>query len=295
MKFSARFALLAGLVVGLAGMPAFAQGQQTSQSQTSQKTQSGQTSGQAQSGQKAQQGAQPAAPKKKMDPVEEKAYEKFYKTSQTDVQSVISQGEAFVKKYPNSPYDKTVYARLTTAYEASGQAEKMFQAGKKALELDPNNVDVLSVLAYTIPRRIDPNSLGASDRLQQAETYGKRALGLLAKMTKPKNLTEEQFTASVHGEEAYCHSGLGLVYYYQHNIPGMISEFEQAVKLSPTPDPTDEFLLGFAYAQAGRYNDALAPLEACSSSVTPMTSRCKTLLAQVKKHATAQPKPKSQK
>lgn len=295
MKFSVRFALLAGLVVGLAGMPAFAQGQSSTQSQTSQKAQTGQQSGQAQSGQKTQQGAQAAAaPKKKMDPAEEKAYEKFYKASQTDPQTVIKLGEDFVKKYPTGPYDSTVWARMATAYEATGQTEKMFNAGQKALALNPNNVDVLSLMAYAIPRRVDPNSLGAADRLQKAETYGKRALALLAKMTKPKNLTDEQFTRSQHGEEALCHSGLGLVYYYQHNIPSMISELEQAVKLSPMPDPTDQYLLGFAYAQAGRYSDALAPLQACSSSVTPMTSRCKSLLSEVKKHVKAQPKPKSQ-
>ena len=61
------------------------------------------------------------------------------------------------------------------------------------------------------------------------------------------------------------------------------------MKLDPTPDPTDQFLLGYAYAQAGRWNDAIAPLTACSSTPNPVAGRCKSVLEEVKKHATGQP------
>jgi tetratricopeptide (TPR) repeat protein len=300
MKFSVRLALFAGLVVGLAGLPALAsQGQQQpKQGQSAQQPQKPQTGKQqpAQTGSKAQPAVQkpgegvPAG--KKLNPAEEKAYQTFYKLPPAQAKEVISSGEAFLKKYPDSHYAGSVYSRLTSAYEVTGQDQKMFDAGEKALKLNPKNVDVLSMLAYTIPRRINPNDLGAADKLQEAADYAKRALALLATMPKPANLTDEQFAAAKQGEEASCHSGLGLVYLHEHNVAGAVTELEQAVKLDPTPDPTNQFLLGFAYAQAGRWNDAVGPLTSCSSTPNPVANRCKEVLAAVKKHVTAQPKPK---
>lgn len=292
MKVLVRITFLAGLVVGLAGLPAIAA---QSQSQ-SQKPQSGQQTQQQQppatqqppANQQPGTKAAPAAPK--VDPAEEKAYKAFYDLPKNKPQAVVASGTDFVKKFPDSHYNGAVYARLTNAYRELGDDTKMFDAGKKALEVNPNNVDVLSILAYSIPRRIDPNDLDSRQQLQDAETYAKRAISLIPTMVKPANLTDEQFTTAKNTELASCHSGLGLVYYYQHNLNGMVTELEQAVKLDPQPDPTDQFLLGFAYAQVGRYSDAIAPLQACSSTPSPVAGKCKKILAVAKQKAAAKPK-----
>lgn len=285
MNFSVRFALLAGLVVGMAGLPAIAAPQQ--QTTTGQQK----TGQQQKAGQKATIGTQPAAKGPKVNPAEEKAYDKFYKLGLTNPQATIASGTAFLKKFPNSHYAESVYARLTTAYEATGDDVKMFAAGKHVLELNPNNVDVLSMLAYAIPRRVDPNNLGADAKLKEAEGYAKKGLALLAVLPKPANLTDEQFSAAKNSDEAACHSGLGLVYYYEHNLPGMITQFEQAVKLNPQ-DMSDQFLLGLAYMESGQWAKAVTPLQTCVSTPGPMVNHCQPLLAKAKKHVAAQPKPK---
>lgn len=296
MKFTIRAVGIAGLVVALAGLPAFAQGQsqqqQPAQQGSQQQSQSQQQQQQAQPGQQPKPAVQAPgqATGPKVDPAEAKAYKSFYDLPASNTQSIISQGEDFLKKYPNSIYLGSVYSRLTTAYQDTGNDQKMFDAGRAALKANPDNVDVLSELAYTIPRRIDPNDLSSDQQLTEAEGYAKHAMDLLGKMTKPANLTDEQFATAKNTEMASCHSGLGLVYFYQHNIPGMISELEQAVKLDPTPDPTDQFLLGFAYTQAGRWTDALDPLTKCSANAGPIQQRCQTVLTEVKKHIPAQPK-----
>lgn len=293
MRVLVRITFLAGLVVGLAGLPAMAA---QSQSQ-SQKPQSGQ---QAQPGQQQKQqqqppanqqpGAQAAPAAPKVNPAEEKAYKAFYNIPINNPKDIVSSANDFLQKFPDSHYKGSVYARLTNAYRELGDDAKMFETGKKTLEVNPNNVDVLSIMAYSIPRRIDPNDLDSAQQLQDAETYAKRAISLIPTMAKPANLTEEQFTTAKNTELASCHSGLGLVYYYQHNLNGMITELEQAVKLDPTPDPTDQFLLGFAYTSAGRYNDAIAPLQACASTPGPVAGRCKKILDEAKKRAAAKPK-----
>ncbi len=289
MKFLVRATFLAGLVAGLAGLPALAAQSQ----QQSQKPQTGQQQQQPRPGQQpgAQapgQAAPAAAPAQ--NPAEVKAYKHFYDLPNSNAQGIISEGNDFLQKFPNSQYDGAVYSRMTNAYRELGNDTKMFEMGEQAIKLNPNNVDMLSLMAYSIPRRIDPNDLDSTQKLQEAEDYAKRAITLIPTMTKPANLTDDQFATAKNAELSSCHSGLGLVYFYQHNINGMITELEQAVKLDPTPDPTDQFLLGYAYAQAGRYADAVTPLTACSAAQSPITSRCKQLLETVKKHVTAAPK-----
>ncbi len=294
MKVFIRFAVLAGLVVGLAGLPAFAaqaQSQQQQKPQSSQQPAAQKQTGQSSSAAAPAGQAAPAAPK--VNPVEEKAYKKFFDTPASDSPTVISEGESFLQKFPDSHYASAVYSRLATAYQATGHENKMMTAAKKAVELNPNNVDMLSLLAYVMPRRVDPNDLGAADELKEAQGYATRALELIPTVPKPAGLTDAQFASDKNGEMALAHSGLGLVDFYQHNIPGMISELEAALKLETTPDPADQFLLGFAYVQAGRYNDAVAPLKACSSTPNPVSDRCKTALAIAKQHASAQPKPQA--
>lgn len=277
MKRYAEFTVLAGLVVGLAVMPAFAvRGPRSSR-----------LGGQKQN---SSQSATAKKKKVKLNPKEEKAYKKFYKTPESNPKAITQNGKEFLKKFPKSRYAPSVYARMADAYEVLGDTDDMFDAAHKALQLNPNNVDVLSLMAYTIPRRIDPSNLGAGAKLKEASDDAHKALALLPTVPKPPNMTQAQFTKAINGEASSCHSGLGLVAYYNHNIPGMVSELEQAVKLNPTPDPSDQYLLGLAYMQAGRPADAEDILQKCSSSPGPLAARCTASLAQAKKLAAAKTK-----
>lgn len=273
MRKHMHLAILAGLVVGLASLPALAMpGWGTSRLQPALQT---------------TQGSSHAKAKKppKVNPKEEKAYKGFYDTPTTDPQKVVSVGQKFLKKYPTSRYAAGVYSRMAQAYENLGDTTKMFDAGHKALQLNPDDVDVLSLMAYSIPRRIDPNDIDSGAKLQEASQDATHALELLSKMQKPAKMTAADFTAAVNTEAASCHSGLGLVDYYNHNIPGMISELEQAVKLDPTPDQSNQYLLGIAYMQAHRPADAEAILQKCTAEPGPLAGRCQESLGQAKKMA----------
>jgi tetratricopeptide (TPR) repeat protein len=281
MKKYAQFVILAGLVVGLASLPVFAAPAQQSSQQQGQQASGSQAAPAAQ--------GQAAAAPAQQNPEEEKAYKSFYAIAHDQPQQTVNSGESFLKKYPNSRYAEAVYARLTTAYEELGDSAKMFDAGRNALKLNPDNVDVLSMMAYALPRRVNPNDLDSAQQLQEASQDANHALDLLSKMQKPANLTQEQFTTAINGESAFCHSGLGLVDYYQHNIPGMVTEYEQVVKLEANPDPTDEYLLGVAYLQDSRPADAVGVLQKCAADSGPMADRCKASLDQAKKMAASQP------
>lgn len=280
MKKYAQMAVLAFLAAAVASLPALARAGQYSQPQGSQ--QSNQQSNQESNGK--------AAPPVKLNPKEEKAYKAFFDTPNSQSQAVVDSGESFLKKFPNSAYAGSVYARLASAYEALGDTPKMFDAAHQALQINADNVDVLSLMAYAIPRRINPNDLNSGSQLQEASQDATHGLDLLSKQQKPKDMAQDQFTAAINAEAAECHSGLGLVDYYQHNIPGMVTELEQAVKLNPNPDPSDEFLLGLAYMQAGRPADAETILGKCDAPPSPLADRCKTALDQAQKQAASQTK-----
>ncbi len=281
MKKYVQFAVLAGLVAGLASLPAFAVSGQNS---------SGSTQSSAQAASSGQGSSQAKAAPVKLNPKEEKAYKAFYDVPNSQPKDVVSAGEGFLKKYPQSRYAGSVYGRLATAYEAIGKPDEMMDAGHKALAINPNDVDVLSLLAYTIPRRIDPNNLDSGTQLQEAAQDATKALELLPQMQKPASMPQEQFTAAINAEAASAHSGLGLVDYYEHDIPGMIAQLEQAIKLNSTPDASDQYLLGIAYIQAGRASDAEDILQKCVAEPGPLASRCKVSLEQAQKLAASQQK-----
>lgn len=231
----------------------------------------------------------PEAPK--TNPEEDAAYKAFLQVKRDDSQNIIRLGEEFLKKYPDSATQETVYWRLTTAYQATGQDGKMFVAGEKVLAINPNNVDALSLMAWAMPRRIRPGDLDADQKLQKAESYAKHAIELLATVQKPPDVTDEQFAQAKNEELVSCHSGMGLVDYYRQQYPQMAKELEQATQLTPNPDPVDLYLLAVAYDETKRYAEAVTAFTHCAQMPGPMQDRCKTGLEQAKKLAASQPAP----
>lgn len=233
--------------------------------------------------------AQPPAPP--VNPEEEQDYEAFRAVPNNDVQQQIELGEEFLAKYANSRYRGVVYARLTAAYmtrSQDGDVDRLFMAGEKALEFNPNNVDVLAMIAYAVPRRLNPQDLDAQQKLEKVERYSQHAIEILNTMGKPEAMTEEDFARAKNEKLSMAHSGLAMVNYHRQNFPGMAEELEQAVQLSASPDPSDLYLLGIAYQQAKRYADAATAYGRCGEMVWAWQDRCQQSQAQAQKLAEGQ-------
>jgi tetratricopeptide (TPR) repeat protein len=232
--------------------------------------------------------AEPAAPPVNVE--EEADYKAFFETSRAEATKQAELGEAFLTKYPESRYRESVYSRLVNAYLAIGDVDKLFVAGEKALELNPDNVDVLSVVAYAVPRRINSSELDAPRKLQKVEQYGKHAIEVLNAMVKPEALTEEDFTKAKNEKLSMAHSGLGLVSYHRQDFAGMAAEFEQATTLAAAPDPSDYWLLGISYQQIRRFGDAATAFGKCAEVQWAYQDRCKQNKELSEKQAAVQPK-----
>ena len=203
-------------------------------------------------------------------------------------QLIQAAGE-FLKKYPQSRFRPVVYFRMAEAYRETNNFEKLTATGDEALVENPDNVDVLALMCWFLPHKVDRNSLDAERKLSNAEKYGRRALELMATLPKPDIISEADFALAKHQKEAMAHSGLGLVYYHRGKTADMVAEFEQSTTLDTSPDPLDYFLLGNGRTQMKKFTEAAAAYEKCSQVNWAWQADCKTRLEATKKLASTQP------
>jgi tetratricopeptide (TPR) repeat protein len=227
----------------------------------------------------------------KTDPEEDAAYKVFYEVKADNADQRIKLGEAFLQKYPTSKYAQHVYAGLTNAYYGEEQYDKMYAAADKTLALSPDNVDVLVLVGWVIPHNYDPNDLEADRRLDKAEGYLTHAIALLPSLTKPDNMTEDQFTKARKENTAMAHSGLGLVYFRQQKVEKSAAELDLAVKASAKADPVDYFVLGRDLQALKRYAESADAYSKCAQIPSGVQATCKQRADDVKKLAASQPAP----
>ncbi len=220
----------------------------------------------------AETGPAKAAPPK-INKAEEDAYKAL--TAHTNGPAAqIPLAEDFVKKYPDSVYLPSVYGILTSAYFGTGDTDKMFTAGAKALELNPDNVDVLSLLAMALPRRIRSTTPDAAQQMAKAEEYAHHAIELIPNLPKPADVDDATFDKAKNEKLSMAHSGLGLIDIDHQKWDDARTELMQAVQLADPADPVDYYLLGNADVQASYLNGAIAAYDKCSVS-GPLAAQCK--------------------
>src|SRR5580704_11879174 len=214
---------------------------------------------------------QTPAPGPKVDPQEEKAYKAFYDANsqqQTDTQ--IQLGEQFLQKYPQSKYAEPVYARLVQDYLNKQELDKMFDAGDKAMALNPDDVAVLVLVGWVIPHNYNPDDPNAEKRLNQAETYEKHALELVPHLTKPANMTDDQFAKAKDLALSQAHSGLGLVYFRRQDYANSVVELQAGEKIAATPDASDFFVMGVDLQNLKRFSEAVDAYQKCAQVPGPL-------------------------
>ncbi|HEV2615599.1 MAG TPA: hypothetical protein VGU63_03200 [Candidatus Acidoferrales bacterium] len=212
-----------------------------------------------------------------VDPKEEAAYKAFFEikpAAPADYDAQIKAGEEFVKNYPQSRYLVVVYSRLTNAYFERQHLDKMYAAADKTLQLNPNDLSVLTLVGWVIPRG-SPNAPDYSAKLAKAEQYEKHALELLATLTKPAELTDDQFAQTKASAVSQAHSGLGLVYFREGKNDESATELAQATEGNPKPDPTDYFVLGVVDEKLNKFGDAAKAFDSCAQIASQLQAQCK--------------------
>lgn len=204
---------------------------------------------------------------------EYKAYQQFLKADEPAKQ--IKLGNEFLRKYPKSTLAERVDIGMMNAYLAQKDWKDSYRFGDDALALDPDNVDVLATMGWTIPHVSNPKDSDANQQLEKAEKYAKHALKVLATIRKPKHMSEAQFAAAKAKRSFESHSALGLVFFRRNDYADSAKESEQAVDGNPTPDATDLFVLGADLHFLNRHSESADAFARCAQIASTLQNQCK--------------------
>jgi tetratricopeptide (TPR) repeat protein len=220
---------------------------------------------------------------------EDEAFKVFQAVPNTDLTKKIELGEGLVKKYPQSRYLPPVYYTLTIAYMQTNQTQKMLDVGDKEVALQPNDIATLAILAQTISRVTNSSTPNATQQLEKAATYAKKAIEIAPTLPKPENMADETFAAGKNQALVAAHSGLGLVLIKHGQNAEAIPEMEQAIKLDKDPDPVNYYLLGVANKGTSHFDDAITAFNKCAATATgKMQETCKAQADDTKKKSSTE-------
>jgi tetratricopeptide (TPR) repeat protein len=218
---------------------------------------------------------------------EEAAFKAFLQAVESEKQ--IQAGEAFLQKHPQSQHRAAVYSKLVTLYVLTGgPADKMLDAGKKAIELNPNDVNTLALMGQIMARQWQASSPTAAQDLDTAEQYSKRVIQLVPTVVKPADVSDAAFTQSKALLLSMAHSGLGLVDMQRKKFADAVPELEESLKDPSQADPVNYYLLGVADMQIKQFDGAATALTKCGAISGPLQDRCKSLATEAMKQASTQ-------
>lgn len=207
---------------------------------------------------------------------EEAAYKAF--NDEGDPDAKIEFGEAFDRAYPTSGYQKAVDSVLVTLYYNKEDWPKFYDTGHKLIAEDPDNVPILELVGWVIPRQYNAADPGEPAKLDESEKYEKHALGLIAEMKKPRAVTKDQFNNAQASLAWRAHGGLGMTYFRRKDFANSVKELEIAVtEESPETDPVDLYVLGIDLQNLNRSSEAVDAFEKCSQIPGKLQDRCKQI------------------
>jgi len=264
MKIVVGAAMAAALSLGAAMLDASMQAPSGQQNQQPAQGQQGSQAGQAAKPAQPAASGQPAAPSKQE--VDDWNALRQEAATGLDTDKVVQLATDFEKKYPTSTMLTYVDMFAASAYQSKGDVGKSIEFGEKSLNLNPDNLMSLIIMADLLPT---PQATKGSDkdkRLSEAETYANRALGLVAKMPKQANETDDQAKKRRDTLSADLHSSLGMVHLQRsaETLAGPdkteLTKAEDEYKLATAidkPSPQDFFRLGEAYSSDGKIDEAI--------------------------------------
>jgi len=153
--------------------------------------------------------------------------------NEKDPNKKIQLAEAFLQKYQNSDFKDLVDVQEMQTYQQLNQPDKAMDAARKALQVDPDNLDALRYLSFVFPFVYKPDAPDAATKLTEAETNAKHGLELINKIQKPANVPEDQFNQAIKGLRAVFNGTVGFVALQRKDYPAAVTSFKAAAEEIP--------------------------------------------------------------
>ena len=174
--------------------------------------------------------------------------------TQTDPKAKASAAEAFLTQYPQSVVKKTVLNELVDAYSQFDPA-KAIDAAQRLLQVDPNNLKALYLVAAIKKQQAGANAAQAPQLLDDAAAAATKGLAA----TKPADVKDDDWAKQVSATYPVFYSVLSNdALLSKKDLPGAVTafraEFEYLAKNNPdatkvAPALNDTLLLGQTYTQ----------------------------------------------
>jgi len=158
----------------------------------------------------------------------------------------IALADAFLQKYPKSFMRDRVHVTIMQTYQQLGDGVKALEAGQRALQANPDNLDILTLEAYLFPFVFKADDPDATSKLSGAENDAKHALDLVQKMPKPADVSDEQFHQAVKARRALFNGLVGFVALQRKDYGTAVSFLKPAAEDNPA-DSYTFYRLGLAY------------------------------------------------
>ena len=234
--------MLVTIVLLLAGM---AVSQTAPQQQAQPQTQP--AAGQAATGQPAAGQAAPQQQKKEIkNPAEYNAY--VGAIQQTDPAAKVSGLEAFLQQYPQSVMKEDALEALMIAYQQTGNGEKMNDAAQRLLQVNPDNVRALALLAYT-RRAAAQAGQNPQQNLADAQKYGQQGIQALQKFAKPEGMSDADYEKLKREMGGIFNGAVGIAALQNKDFTTAQNDLKIAAEVSPT-DFSIIYPLALAYLQS---------------------------------------------
>jgi tetratricopeptide (TPR) repeat protein len=151
-----------------------------------------------------------------------------------DPNKKIQLAQAFLEKFKDSDFKDLAYLEVLGAYLRLGDGIKAVEAGQKALEANPDNLDAHTRVAYLFPFAFRLDDPDVAAKLSRAESDAKRGLAVLQKAQKPENVTEDQFNQRFKASRAVFNSLLGFVGLQRKDYAGAVTSLKAAAEDNPS-------------------------------------------------------------
>jgi hypothetical protein len=227
-------------------LAAMAAGQNPPQQPQSQTPPAGQQPAAGQAPAAAGQQAAPQQKKEIKNPAEYNAY--VGAIQQTDPAAKISGLEAFLQQYPQSVMKEDALEALMGAYQQTGNGDKMSDAAQRLLQVNPDNVRALALLAYT-RRAAAQAGQNPQQNLQEAQQYGQKGLDALQKFAKPEGVSDADYEKLKREMGGIFNGAVGLGALQGKDYPTAQKGLRAAAEVSPN-DFSIVYPLALAYLQS---------------------------------------------
>jgi len=171
----------------------------------------------------------PTSQKVIKDPAEYNAYITALNT--TDPAAKAAAMEAFVTQYPNSIVKIDALEQAMAAYQELKNQAKVEETAKRILQLDPNNIRALAIVAF-----IDRTKASTGDKTALQSTCNESQTGLqhLPTWEKPEGLSDADFQKLKNQMADIFEGAAGFCALQAKNYPVAKEHYNNALKIDPT-------------------------------------------------------------